>query len=317
MTSWIWMKGIDAAIAEKPIDPVCPEDHRPAVADLIKKHSEKIAKIKGVLEDDPLYNPTKHDDLWILRFWLSHKKSKTAIAAAKHTLEFRDKHKLDEKDIRSVPPHQVKLKGDNNSNNNDNEQDDDMHTQKVAEFMSKWKRDAMVLTLPDKERGVVGFIRIKSMDHHKLVAEMSEDYWLDIYLYISEWAHQWLDYVTRTTGRLTKSIRIVDGSGLSIRMFNRECSMRDGRAMALMEDCYPQSLEVVYLCDPPAFIKAVWKILTLVVPKRVMEKFDMINPTKNEKEREHLYRHISNDNLPVEYGGKNKVAVEDWSVPVA
>ena len=69
------MKGVEVALAD-PIDPICPEDDRPAVKDLIVEHGEKIAKIKSALIDHPLYEEDKHDDLWILRYWLSHKKSK-------------------------------------------------------------------------------------------------------------------------------------------------------------------------------------------------------------------------------------------------
>jgi hypothetical protein len=56
------------------------------------------------LASDPLYEPNKHDDLWIVRFLLSHKqKVKAVTKAAQYTLQFRAKHQLDEVDIRYSP----------------------------------------------------------------------------------------------------------------------------------------------------------------------------------------------------------------------
>jgi len=87
------MKGVNEALAD-PIEPVCPEDNRPSAKKLIVEYREKIDKIRDEVSKDPLYDRTKHDDLWLLRFYLSHKKSKPAIQAAKHTLEFRAKYNL-------------------------------------------------------------------------------------------------------------------------------------------------------------------------------------------------------------------------------
>jgi hypothetical protein len=181
------MKGVEVAIADA-IPPVCPEDDRPAVKDLIQEHRAKIDKITEAVKDHPLYDPNKHDDLWILRFWLSHKKTKAAIDAAKYTLQFRQEHHLDDKDIRDTAPHRVK-------------------EGKVHEYISAWKEDDIV------------------------VEKFDESYWLASMSYCTEWAFQWLDYVTRTTGRLTKSIRLIDTAGFAMGDFNRECTRRDGKYM--------------------------------------------------------------------------------------
>ena len=109
MTSWVWMKGVDEAVAD-PIDPINEHDERPSVKALLDQHSDKIDKIRQGTVDDPLFDAKKHDDLWILRFWLSHKKTKQAIAAAKTTLLFRQKYKLDDKDIRDDMPHKTEYR---------------------------------------------------------------------------------------------------------------------------------------------------------------------------------------------------------------
>jgi CRAL/TRIO domain len=294
MTSWPWMKGVDVAIVLEPIDPVTEYDDRKAVKDLLQEHCDKISQMKASLQDDPLYDESMHDDLWILRFFLSHKNVEPAIKAAKHTLEFRKQYNLDEwGDIRATPPHQVK-EGN------------------VFEYLQCWEEDALIFTHPDPKRGVICFLKLTSMDQHKAVETLTEDYWLSIFMYCAEWSFQWNDYVTRTTGRLTRSIRFVDASGIGWGSFNRECSRRDGNAMRVMEDCYPQMLESIFMCNPPGVVKMLWGIVRVILPERVVAKFDMINPSENEEEKRRLYKHITEEHLPEKYGGKNPVSPERW-----
>jgi len=89
---------------------------------------------------------------------------------------------------------------------------------------------------------------------------------------------QWLDYATRTTGRFTKSLRIMNLTGLGMSIMNRRDMRRDGDIMGLMEDCYPQSLESIKACFAPTFINVLWTFAKAILPKRVVEKFDIVNP---------------------------------------
>eukprot|EP00934_Nitzschia_sp_Nitz4_P004183 Nitzschia sp. Nitz4//scaffold2_size372955//363580//364810//NITZ4_000482-RA/size372955-snap-gene-0.111-mRNA-1//-1//CDS//3329546955//4173//frame0 len=285
---------VDLTIAD-PIEPVAPEDTRPSVKDLIKEHRDKIDKVKAAIEDDPLYDSTKHDDLWILRFVLSHKKSKPAIAAAKHTLLFRKKYDLDSKDIREIAFQNCDW-------------------QSVAEYRKyRCSDNSVVTTIPDKQRGVIAYIKLSQMNAgaHKLV---SKDAWNQAFVYVAEWSHQHLDYVTRTTGRLTRSVRIIDLAGMTMSkaLGDREGTKRDGEIVAEMEDVYPQLLETLFLCHPPEWLHIVWSVLRAIMPKRVMEKMDIMTPHKNEKERKRLLKHIALDNLPISYGGNDAKLLKGW-----
>ena len=292
MTSWPWMQGVDVAIAD-PVDPVCPEDVRPSVKDLLQQHAEAIATIKSSISDHSLYDASKHDDLWIVRFYLSHKKTKPAIEAAKKTLEYRAKFKLDEKDIRQTPPHRA-TQGE------------------IFEFISRTEPGTLIATHPNPDRGVLFFLRPAGFNMHKLVQELTEAHWLPTFSYITEWSHQHLDYVTRTTGRLTKSVRFINMEGMKLSLFNRECMKRNGNAIGAMEDFYPQLLESVFICDPPALVKGLWNVFRAILPKRLLEKIDIINPKKSKKERDRLHKHISDKDLPVVFGGQNQVPIQEW-----
>jgi hypothetical protein len=225
MSSWIWMKGVDQAIADTALDPVSPEDDRASVPELLEKHAAKIEQVKAELKSDPLYEKGKHDDLWILRFLLSHKQeTKPAILAAKSTLLFRKEYNLDQQDTRFLAPHKVK------------EEDNDDASPSLSNLSRAYSirapGDALIYTIPDKERGVVAFLKFTGIQSDpETLKKLSNDDWDTMFIYSAEWTFQWLDYVTRKTGRLTKSIRIINLEGASLFNFHRQAIKRDGKIL--------------------------------------------------------------------------------------
>jgi len=283
------MKGVDVAISD-PIPPVDEYDKRLPVKELITENRDKIDEVRDILREDPLYDPQKHDDLWILRFLLSHKKNvKKASKASKSTLLFRQQFNMDEKDIRRDPP------GESCCNKS---------TQRYFKYI---KEGACEFVSPDPKRGVLIFANISDFACNDLVKNLDESEWLPHFSYITEFSHQWLDFVTRTTGRLTKQIRIIDLGGISMSDINMESNRRDGKAMGVMEDCYPQLLQRIFICNSPTWIQVPWRICRPLMPRRVVEKLDFITPDTKVKEKKRLLEFISEENLPVRYGGENKI----------
>lgn len=176
---------------------------------------------------------------------------------------------------------------------------------KPHELLEVLYRHALNLTVPDQKRAVIGFLRLGGIDAHALVEHVDPAGWLPTFCYVAEWTYQWLDYVTRTTGRLTKSVRLIDMSNFKLSQLNKESLRRDGEAMGIMEDCYPQMLQGVFICDAPVWLQMPWRLMRPILPTRVVSKFDFISPWKNDKERERLFAYISEDNLPERFGGKS------------
>jgi hypothetical protein len=286
------MKGFDVPIAD-PIPPVTKFDDRPSVKDLIEENHHGINEVKHGLARDPLYDSAKHDDLWILRFLLSHKKKpKVAIEAAKTTLKFRKDFNLDNEDIRGYP------------------MDGSCKSEAYVRYGRYCGKDAAKFVIPDHQRGVMGFIRLAAIDQDKLVKYVDKEDWLPAFCYMSEWTFQWLDYITRTTGRLTKSVRLIEMKGFQVSSVNKETLKRDGDAMGVMEDCYPQLLQTLFICHAPVWIQIAWRVVRPIMPRRVVQKMDFINPDTNEGERKRLLKYISEENLPERFGGKH----EPWPV---
>lgn len=296
MTSWSWMKGVSVALVEDPIPPVDSNDERPCVKDILERNRQNIEKVRRELLDHPLYDPDKHDDLWIVRFVLSHKKScKKAAKAAIGTLEFRQRYHLDEKgDIRFHPP----FPGDCCP---------DPAIQRFSKYIGD---DTMRFVVPDPRRGVIAYIQYGRIDHHRLSQNVSASDWLAGIIYSTEWSHQWLDYVTRTTGRLTKCIRMINLDGMAITDICYEGLRRDGEAMGQTEHAYPQLLHSIFPVNLPSWVQIPWRVVRLLLPSRVREKIDFINPKENEKERKRVLKFISESNLPKAYGGTS----DEWPV---
>jgi hypothetical protein len=234
---------------------------------------------------------------------LSHgKKVKPSVKAAKATLQFRAEHKLDDEDIRGYP---LKKETENCINNKGC---------KILEDIKKWfhavGHDTITYVIPDPQRGVVGYVNMGTFDQNRLVAHLDEETWLGAYIFISEWSHQWLDYVTRTTGRLTKVARLLDVGEYKMHNMSNVANKRDGKCTGAMEDCYPQMLSAFFVCNPPFWMHLPWKIIRPFFPKRVVSKVDFISPKVNEKERKRLFAYVSEEQLPTRFGGTH----DHWPV---
>lgn len=290
---WPWMEGVEMAIAS-PIDPVSDEDVRPSVLALIEQNRNRIDVIAEKLQQHPLYVPEKHDDLWILRFLLSSKKKvKPALKDATAALQFRNDYNLDELDIRQYP---VTM---------------EMNHTALRKFLSCCKEGAMSFTVPDTRRGVVTYFHYASINQHKLMEAMPLEDRVLALVYVTEWSFQWLDYISRTTGRFTKEIRLIDMEGFQLSDANLQNIITDGKAMGIMGDVYPQMIESIYVTRSPQWIQIPWRYVRPFLPKRVVSKLDFISPESHEEERKRLHRFVTEDNLPVRFGGENR----QWPVP--
>lgn len=142
------MEGTDVAIAD-PIAALDDHDDRPSVKDLIEENREHIDKLKAEIAEDSHYNPTKHDDLWLLRFLLSHKKKLTpSVKAARTTLAFRHEHRLDAEDLRDYPMDRTTVKCPPGS----------IILEDLKAFMRNVAENSITYGIPDPRRGVVGYL---------------------------------------------------------------------------------------------------------------------------------------------------------------
>jgi len=279
-------------------------DERPLLKDLLTARSLSINTVRNAIQSHPLYDPSRTDDIWILRYVLSHKKdTNAAIRAAIATMEFRDTHQLNDRDLRGSLKHLDGISGDGSPN----------HLLPVFDKINACsEKYTYLVTLPDRHRGVITYTFLAKFDMDKL-DEIATQEDLTMYtIYHNESIYQILDHITRTTGRLTKLVKVIDMEGKKLRNMNRGYIAKDAAASKEIDDYYPQLLGGMLIANPPTWIDLVWKFFRLIAPKRVVEKVDFL-PSNTKKVQKRLLRFVSKRNLLERYGGENK----EWPPPTA
>lgn len=179
----------------KPIPPITQEDDRPAICDLIEKHSHDIDAVRKLIANDPNYNSSLYDELWILRFILSHKSRVKAAKAAKKAMRIREEYKLNEVgDIRSTFWPRL---------------EDDLLPECMCEFHRRCEIGSVFHDFPHPDRGLVTYMRLAGMNFTSLAHDLTEETNILTHIYFTEWCFQVVDKITRRTGRLTKVLKLV------------------------------------------------------------------------------------------------------------
>jgi len=294
-------------------------DERPLIDDLLEKHAKAIASVReSILSDDEckaLYekgnNITLYDDIWILRYVLSHKgHAKAAAKAAISTIKFREATKLNEVgDLK----HRIKHHGIP-----DSEAIADFEPMVGFNDFNKFcGEEAVTITLPDENRGLIFYCDVGKFDQHGIAENLNEEQVKEILLYSNEATFQVVDEVTRRTGRLTKVIKVIDMGGTTLRGMSRTYLKRDAAGSKALQDYFPQLLGGMLVINGPTWISMLWSAVKPFFPKRVVEKVDFLPSVyklKNSKKAlKPFLKHVSEENLPERYGGLNK----QWPLPCA
>ena len=296
-------------------DSLHSHDDRPFIKDLLGIHAAAIESVReAILRDsvgrDVYYkggNPKRYDDIFFLRFVLSHKgKVESASKAALKTIKFRDDRKLNELgDIR----HRLRNLGVSNATSSGEP------LPNHALYESFCGKNTGMITLPDKDRGIIIYCDVGQIDMDGIAAGMSEEKMKEYILLVNEAIFQILDDTTRRTGRLTKQMKIIDMGNVSLRKLNRAYIKRDAACSKALEDYHPQILGTVFIANAPSWLSSVWTVMKRFFPKRFVEKVDIL-PTlsqlkKSKDSLKPLLRYVSEEHLSERYGGKSK----EWPLP--
>lgn len=289
-------------------------DDRPFISDLLTEHSAAIKSVQEIIQADDAaqeicnkaINSERYDDIWILRFVLSHKGNvKSASKAALRTIQFREEKKINEiGDIR----HRLQNLGDV------------IDAKRLSgEPLPGWElvnglcgEYAALQTIPDHNRGPILFCDVGQIDMDGLAEEMQEEAMTEYLIHLNEAYYQVLDGITRRTGRLTKLFKFIDMGNVQLRKMNRTYLKRDAAINKVLEDYYPQLLGAMVVVNGPGWLSAFWSMLRPFFPKRLVEKIDFLpSNRKSKKYLKPVLRYISEEHLPERYGGKN----QQWPVP--
>jgi len=296
-------------------------DERPLISDLLAEHFRTIEAVRDEILADEVgrflhskgSNAKRYDEIWILRFVLSHKGNvKSATRAALDTMKFREKKKLNELgDIR----YRMVNVGIDPAYPEEWKDKEWLPGQEF--FASCCEPNALIMYQPDMSRGVIELIDVGKVDSHAIAKGMCDAVgdWSNFNLYSNESNFQVLDHVTRTTGRLTKLCRIFDMRNVGWNTVSFDYVRQDSTACKVVEDFYPQHLGMACIVNCPDWLARMWNMGKRMLPKRVAEKVaflpNMLKAGKTKDGLKPILRYISIDDLPEKYGGTNN----QWPLP--
>ena len=114
---------------------------------------------------------------------------------------------------------------------------------------------------------------------------------------------EWNDHITRTTGRLTKSIHVIDVSEVQLSMHDSTTEGKYIAASRELQNCYPQGVQSYFVCNAPFWIQGPWNVMKLLLPVRVVSKLDFLNPKRYKSDQDKILRFIPAEQLPSQFGG--------------
>jgi hypothetical protein len=297
-------------------------DDRPLIADLLVAHSVAIVSVQERINANEIgkelfnkgCNSERYDDIWILRFVLSHRGNvKSATKAALKTMIFREEKKLNEVgDLR----HKIKnFSGEDNDATSNSNAANDLPGSKL--FKKFCEKEAIFNFLPDKNRGILVIIQLSHVDMDRIVTETSAEESFEWYLYSHEAFHQVLDEISRRTGRLTKMVQFLDMANMQLLRMNLTYARRDAYTLHMMEEFYPEQIGTMFIFNSPEWLSGLWTLIRPLFTKSLVEKVDFLPSISKMKKSKirfgSVLRCISEDNLPEKYGGMNKT----WPLPPA
>lgn len=278
---------------------VAVNDDRPLVKDLLEQHASALAELRAVIEKEDTYSEEHYDDLWMLRFLLTHKKVPKASAAAINTMKFCRERGMNELGRRL-------------------EQAGGSHGTSIGPLLQYWQKILGLLQVGNcfhacsaRSRSWARSNNVsRRIDMAGIVEKMSQEEVLESYLMSNEIMYQILDEVTRRTGKLTKLLRIMDMTDFSVASFNKEYLRRDAAANKEMEDFYPQLLGTVTFSVMASWATIIFRVFQSVVSQKICREGGPRETRQNSKDSKYFLRYVSKDNLWERYGGKNS----DWPV---
>ena len=261
------------------------------VSELLRTHAAAIEAMRTALAEDPLYEPARHDGLWLLRFLLSHNhEPERAAKVARSVLEWRRDRAMDE--IATVVTTTAQAGWP--------------HFKTIQPHLPQY------LYQPDAAGSAFMVMRAADLDFKAMMAAVTIEQYTEFVLHSIEWNFRRMDAVTRRTGKITKIYRLIDAGGLGRRHAHFAYLRAAGQIMKPLENAFPQLLGALYLFNLPKTGEWLWeRVIRPIMPRRIIEKSDVVNPRDKPRDAAKVRRCIALHHLPQFLGGECTV----WPPP--
>lgn len=263
------------------------------ISALLALHADALAQLRALVEPLPDFDTARHDDVFLLRFLLSHKlQPKAAARAFGNALTWRRANGVEE--IAAA------IRGG-------------MRQEAFPHFEKIHPLVPLHLVIGDKEPII--FISLHELRLAELMQTVSSADYVQYTHHMNELTFQAADRVTRRTGRLAKLVRLLDARTLGWRHFNLRYFSAVAAAARGSEDAYPQMLGGFYLCNLGPTMHAFWRgTIKPLLPTRFVEKTFLYEPATHPEDLAALLAALSKECVPVQLGGTLQIGMTSNSL---
>ena len=224
---------------------------QPSIESLLRTHAEALAALRAELADEAA--GWASDDLWLLRFCLSHRTTEKAADAARATLRYRAANSdLLRRAMEGGGSHEDALGALNKQ---------------------------ALLPSPTLLGEPVHVVRAAASDVKKLMDDFTEEEVVDHLNLSKERAFLRCDAESRRSGRLVKLVSVLDIRDGRLSDLDLRFLRALGRASAETEKFYPQLLGLVAAVNAPRWVHALVRVASHFVPERTMRKVKFCGAT--------------------------------------
>ena len=227
---------------------------------LFQKHGERVRVLLQALRGDghAVGDSTPYDDIWALRFVLSHPEDADAARAAAETLRWRaEKKEMLAAAATGERPKRFEV----------------MERLVVAQYHGETSTGAPLY-----------IIRAGISNTVALTTEHTHDEVVEFMMYRKEIGFLLCDAITRKTRKLTKLVTVNDLSHVSLLAgTDKRFTAVLGAASKLSETLYPQLLDRAVLINAPYIFGAIWSIIKGMVSTKTRAKVALCGTSDTRK----------------------------------
>ena len=226
---------------------------RENIEDLLATHADAITSLREAVADEvksasAISTTVLYDDIFLLRYIMSHKTAEAAIKPCKETLSWRIEnadtlHTLTTEGIKGIPNASTFMK-----------------FQTVGEITTKFGGWTTYV------------VRTAHSDLPALMGAMSVEQVSDYLTYSKEINWRECDQLTRATGILVKNISVIDMNGFSFFGADKRFFKALGDSSKRSAIVFPQFLGATVIVNVPSFLSVLMKVFSPLMPQSALDK---------------------------------------------
>lgn len=170
------------------------------------------------------------------------------------------------------------------------------HANVIARF--RYEREDFCMS---KSGCPVSFMKISRLNPVSFMGNISQDMLSEYYLCLFAKKFEMYHQLSKESNCIIRGIRIFDLEGLGMQHLSREMQAYLKSVLGPANKYFPEHLYKAFIINAPSVFSVGWSLIKGFLPERTIKKVEVLG--KDYKDR--LLQFISEEELPIIYGGKN------------